>query len=130
MEPQEAIQCIEFIALSLEILGVIVITLSFFYALVRALLHFRQRREDAYERLKTYMSKALLLGLEFLVAADIISTVLTRRTIQGIASLGLLIIVRTFLGWSLAVEMDGCWPWQKAQNKHEQQYGEHLAENL
>ena len=119
MTSEAASETIEFIATSLEMLGVGVIAYSFVYAIIRALLHFRQRRPDAYVSLKNFIGKALLLGLEFLVAADIIRTVLIEPTMQGIVTLGLLIIVRTFLGWSLAVEMDGCWPWQIAQNKKE-----------
>jgi uncharacterized membrane protein len=117
MEIPGSTATIEFIASALELLGVGVITFSFVHAIIRALLHFGQKRADAYELLKSYIGKALLLGLEFLVAADIIRTVLIEPTMQSIATLGLLITVRTFLGWSLAVEMDGCWPWQKAKNK-------------
>jgi uncharacterized membrane protein len=100
-------------------MGVAVITFAFLHAIVRGLLHFRRRREDAYKLLKTYIGKAMQLGLEFLVAADIIKTVLIEPTREGILSLGLLIVVRTFLSWSIAVEIDGCWPWQMAKNKRE-----------
>ena len=105
---------IECVAGVLEIVGVAVITLAFAQALVRAVRHFGQRRADAYERLRVYLGKALLLGLEFLVAADIIRTVLIESTLDGIMSLGLLVVVRIVLGWSIAVEIEGCWPWQAA----------------
>ena len=55
---------------------------------------------------------ALLLGLEFLVAADIIRTVAIETTLTNVAVLGALVVVRTVLSWSLVVEMDGRWPWQ------------------
>jgi uncharacterized membrane protein len=61
------------------------------------------------------MGKALLLGLEFLVAADIIRTVIIEPTIEGISSLGLLVVVRIVLGWSIEVEIQGRWPWQAAK---------------
>jgi uncharacterized membrane protein len=96
---------------------VAVITFAFAHALIRSLLHFGQKREDAYERLKVYIGKALLLGLEFLVAADIIRTVTIEPTREGILSLGLLIVVRIVLGWSIAVEIEGCWPWKAAQRE-------------
>lgn len=108
---------IEWIALSLEILGVAVIALAFAHAVIRAVVHFGQRRENAYELLRIYVGKALLLGLEFLVAADIIRTVSTEPTLQGIGVLGMLIVVRTFLGWSITVETEGRWPWQAAQHE-------------
>ena len=117
MEHPGVITVIEFIARALEIIGVAVIALAFVHAMIRGALHFRQRREDAYERLKVYIGKALLLGLEFLVAADIIRTVIIEPTREGILSLGLLIMVRIVLGWSIAVEIEGCWPWQVAGRK-------------
>lgn len=107
---------IEWVARGLEFIGVAVIALTFVQALARALLHLGQRRADAYGRLRVFLGKALLLGLEFLVAADIIRTVLIEPTLDGILALGLLVVVRIVLGWSIAVEMEGCWPWQVAAN--------------
>ena len=89
--------------------------MAFLYATVRGLLHLRQRRPDAYQRAKVFVGKALLLGLEFLVAADIIGTVTVAPTQEGIMSLGLLILLRTVLSWSITVEIEGCWPWQVAR---------------
>jgi uncharacterized membrane protein len=111
------ITAIEYVARALEIIGVAVIALAFAHAMIRAAMHFGKRREDAYERLKVYIGKALLLGLEFLVAADIIRTVIIEPTREGILSLGLLIVVRIVLGWSIAVEIEGCWPWQVAARR-------------
>ena len=112
MEHPGVIAAIEYVARALEIIGVAVIALAFVHAIVRAGMHFGQKREDAYERLKVYIGKALLLGLEFLVAADIIRTVIIEPTTGGILSLGLLVVVRIVLGWSIAVEIEGCWPWR------------------
>jgi uncharacterized membrane protein len=117
MDPEKVNMGIEFIARVLEVLGVAVIALAFAHAMLRGILHFGQRREDAYERLKRYLGKALLLGLELLVAADIIQTVTIDPTLDRLLSLGLLIIVRIVLGWSIAVEIEGCWPWQVAGRK-------------
>ena len=114
MEHSGVIAVIEYVARALEIIGVAVIALAFAHAMIRGALHFGQKRDDAYERLKVYLGKALLLGLEFLVAADIIRTVIIEPTTGGILSLGLLVIVRIVLGWSIAVEIEGCWPWQVA----------------
>ena len=66
---------IEFIARALELVGVAAIALAFAYALVRGLFHLGRRLPDAYDRVKKFIGKSLLLGLEFLVAADIIRTV-------------------------------------------------------
>jgi uncharacterized membrane protein len=108
-------QSIELIVRGLEILGIAVIGIAFLYATIRALAQIKQQRPDAYQRLKVFIGKALQLGLEFLVAADIIRTVTIEPTNEGIVSLGLLILVRTFLSWSITVEIEGCWPWQIAR---------------
>lgn len=117
MGPEKVNTGIAVIARGLEIIGVAVIALSFIHAMARGLLHFGQNREDAYERLKVYIGRSLLLGLEFLVAADIIRTVIIEPTLQGTLSLGLLVLVRILLGWSIAVEIEGCWPWRMASTE-------------
>lgn len=117
MIPEQVNAGIEWIARALELVGVAAIALAFGYALLRGLLHMGQKRVDAYERVKVYIGKALLLGLEFLVAADIIRTVTIEPTRESLLTLGLLIAVRIALGWSIAVEIDGCWPWQAADMK-------------
>lgn len=58
------------------------------------------------------MGKSILLGLEVLIAADIIRTVAVSPTIESVAVLGLIVLVRTFLSFSLEVELYGRWPWQ------------------
>ena len=101
----------------LEYYAVGVIAFSFLHAPIRALLQFWQKRNDTWENLRLYIGKALQLSLEFLVAADVIRTVLIKPTREGIISLGLLIVVRTLLSWSITVEIEGCWPWQLLKNK-------------
>jgi uncharacterized membrane protein len=120
MESDWLMRSIEFLAKGLEFFGVAVIATAFFHAMViRVILFGKETREEAWQRLRLYMGKALQLGLEFLVAADIIRTVTVRPTIQEIAALGLLIVVRTFLSWSITVENEGCWPWQAAKLRKE-----------
>ena len=122
MEGNEVfVRVIESIAVVLELFGVAVIGITFLHAIIRGIKHFGQKKEDAYERLKSYIGKSLQLSLEFLVAADIIRTILIEPTLQGILSLGLLIVVRTFLSWSITVENEGCWPWQIAKNRKEKE---------
>jgi hypothetical protein len=67
--------------------------------------------------LKVSTGRALRLGLEFLIAADLISTVTVEPTREKIVSLALLIVVRTFLSWSIAVEIEGCWPMAGCEQK-------------
>jgi uncharacterized membrane protein len=116
MDSNAVTQTIELIARGLEILGVAVIGVAFIYGPIRGLVHINQRRPGSFPGLKMYIGKALQLGLEFLVAADIVSTVTVKPTRESIVSLGLLIVVRTFLSWSITVETEGCWPWQLARS--------------
>jgi len=115
---------IEFVARILEIVGVGVIVLAFVRAIILDLVRYGRNREEAYERVKTYLGKSLLLGLEFLVAADIIRTVIITPTQKNLLSLGLLILLRIVLGWSITVEIEGCWPWQLQPKRKRQERGE------
>jgi len=110
-------QIVSLLAKALEMIGVAIIVLAFVYGMIRGIVNFCQRREDTYVRFKMYIGRALLLGLEFLVAADVIDTVTTEITQRGMLELGMLIVVRIILGWSIAVEIEGCWPWQVAERK-------------
>jgi uncharacterized membrane protein len=113
MEPSGLIvQIIETVSRGIEFIGVAVIVLAFLYAIVRAIVHLGKRKGDAYDRLRVFIGKALQLGLEFLVAADVIRTVLIEPTLQPLLALGVLIVVRTILNWSITVDIEGCWPWQ------------------
>lgn len=69
---------------------------------------------SAVERIKQVVGRGLLLGLDLLIAADVIRTVTLELTLENVAALGLLVVVRTFLAWSLMVELHGRWPWQRA----------------
>ena len=104
---------IEFSALGIEVLAVVIIVVATVNGALRYLVHVNRPVGDAYEQYKVHLGKALLLGLEFLVAADIIRTVALEPTLQNVVILGLLVVVRTFLSWSLVVEIEGRWPWQR-----------------
>jgi uncharacterized membrane protein len=99
---------IELLAVAVMVAGVVAVMLT--RGTVRLL--FRPAEREAGERYKQQLGNTLLLGLELLVAADVIRTVALEPTLVNVAVLGLLVFVRTFLSWSLVVEMEGCWPWQ------------------
>ncbi len=67
----------------------------------------------AYRRLRLNLGRSIVLGLELLVAADIINSVAINPTFASVGVLGLIVLVRTFLSWSLEVEINGEWPWQR-----------------
>jgi uncharacterized membrane protein len=107
---------IEVAALAIEILAVVIIVAAIFYSIARysiqAVVHPLRQPEVRYKQLKTSLGASLLLGLEILVAADIVRTVALEATLQSVAVLGLLVLIRTFLSWALVVEIEGRWPWQ------------------
>jgi uncharacterized membrane protein len=108
---------IEYAALLIELLAVTIIMVAIIFALARYLFRYATRRtgDDRYQQLKVSLGKALLLGLEFLVAADIIRTVALEATLESVVVLGLLVLIRTFLSWALVVEIEGHWPWQQTK---------------
>jgi uncharacterized membrane protein len=113
------LEWIEYAALAIEILAVVIIVVAIFYAMghyvVRAAI--LPQHEALYRQLKVRLGRALLLGLEILVAADIVRTVALEATLQSVAVLGLLVLIRTFLSWALVVEIEGRWPWQAAPER-------------
>ena len=68
---------------------------------------------SAYLRLRHDLGRAILLGLEVLVAADIIRTVAFTPDLNGVIILAIIVAIRTFLSWSLGLELEGRWPWQR-----------------
>jgi uncharacterized membrane protein len=67
----------------------------------------------AYDRYRANLGRGILLGLELLVAADIIGTVAVTPSFENLAILGLIVLIRTFLSFSLEVEIEGRWPWRR-----------------
>jgi uncharacterized membrane protein len=73
---------------------------------------FQLGKPGAFSSYKQQLGKALLLGLELMVAADVIRTVTFEPTLRNVGILGLLVLIRTFLSWAMSVELEGQWPWQ------------------
>ena len=110
-------QAIEWAGRGMEISGVAIIVLG----AIAATLNFLndRRREGAtlkstYRQYRTGVAMAILLGLEFLVAGDIIRTVVIEPNLQSVLVLGLIVLIRTFLSFELTLEIEGRWPWQRA----------------
>jgi uncharacterized membrane protein len=93
------------------VVGLLVATGGFLLALGSA-----PARAGAYRAYRQQVGKAILLGLEFLVAADIIRTVAVEPTFTSVGVLALIVVVRTFLSFTLDVELEGRWPWQSARD--------------
>jgi uncharacterized membrane protein len=107
-------ESVEGIGLVIDAAGVLVIVLGLLIATIRfAVIGLRE--ETGYRRFRQDLGMGILLGLEFLVAADIIRTVAVVPTLQGVLVLGLIVLIRTFLSMALQIELDGRLPWhQKA----------------
>lgn len=105
---------IEMGALGIEVLAVVVIVSSVAFGSVRFLVQWSRRAADPYRAYKNLIGRSLLLALEFLVGADVIRTVALDLTPRNVYLLGLLVVIRTFLSWSVVVEIEGHWPWQSA----------------
>lgn len=104
---------IETVGLAIDGLGVLVIVLGLGWATLRFFTSGRQV-EAPYRRFRQDLGRGILLGLEFLVAADIVRTVAMTPTLDDVLVLGLIVLIRTFLSMALEVELEGRWPWRKA----------------
>jgi uncharacterized membrane protein len=97
----------------MEVAGICVILLGTVIATGGFARGWRTDFEKAYREYRRHIGRAILLGLEFLVAADIIGTVAVQPTFRNLGVLALIVAIRTFLSFSLEVEINGRWPWHK-----------------
>jgi uncharacterized membrane protein len=93
--------------------GVVIIVVGIALASISAFGRLWRRDSDTYETYRRRLGRSILLGLEFLVAADIIRTVAVTPTFASVGVLAVIVIIRTFLSFSLELEITGRWPWQK-----------------
>ncbi len=96
-----------------DAVGVLAIVVGILYAIVDAAIRGARRQRPIYTRFRRVLGRAILLGLELLVAADIIKTVAVTPTLESVTVLAVIVLIRTFLSWSLELEITGRWPWQK-----------------
>ena len=105
---------------TVDVLGVIAIVVGVLYAILDAALRGIRRLHPVYTRFRRVLGRAILLGLELLVAADIIKTVAVTPTLDSVVVLAIIVLIRTFLSWSLELEISGRWPWQKRREDVEE----------
>ncbi|WP_149275077.1 DUF1622 domain-containing protein [Pareuzebyella sediminis] len=104
---------IDYVATIIEAIGVLTIFLGSIYSIGKFILLIKSKEPISYVELRQAVGKSILLGLEILIAADIIATVVTEPSLKSVSILGLIVIIRTFLSLSLQVELEGKFPWQK-----------------
>lgn len=105
-------ELVDFAGVLIIIIGISVASWHF----IRAVFGPSINRSTAYRDYRRGLGQALLLGLELLVAADIIRTVAVTPTLESVAVLAVIVLIRTFLSWSLEVEVNGRFPWKESSD--------------
>ena len=106
---------IDKIGMTIDAAGVVVIVVGAVMAFVITAVRLSRRQSNVYGRFRQQLGQAILLGLELLVAADIVRTVAASPSLTSVAILAAIVLIRTFLSFSLEVETTGRWPWQKRE---------------
>jgi uncharacterized membrane protein len=110
------------VAKIVELFGIAIIAFGAFGTLALFAVRFANgtNRDEAVASFRSSLGRAILLGLEFLVAADIINTDAVTPTLLSVAVLAGIVIIRTFLSFSLEVEIEGRWPWDRKRGEQRQ----------
>ena len=109
---------IEYMAIALEIVGVLIILGVIIISLLKYLLKMQGSGQRSYEMLREDIGKGIILGLEILIGGDIVATVTTEPTMDRVLVLGAIVIIRTVLSLSIEVEIEGNWPWNRKKNQN------------
>ena len=100
-----------------ELMGVVVLAVGSTVALARYVLALAQRRrEGAFQTVRRSVGRAILLGLEIMIIADIVRTITIATTFESVVTLGIIVLVRTFLSFSLEIELEGVVPWRRGSS--------------
>jgi len=106
---ESIVRVVELVGVALILAGAAAATIRFVVRWTRASL------DEAYREYRQDLGRAILLGLEFLVAGDIINTVAVDPTFRSVGVLAGIVVIRTFLSFSLEVEIEGRWPWGRSE---------------
>jgi uncharacterized membrane protein len=96
-----------------EAVGATILVVGGLGAFARFVHEIALRRDDAFGDLRKNLGRVILLGLEVLIIADIIRTIVVEQSVQSVAVLGIIVVIRVVLSFSLEVEIDGMWPWNR-----------------
>ncbi len=112
---EHILQYLEQAGVAISLFAVAVIIVGFALAAARYTFGFRKVDLDQnFQQFKIQLGRALILGLELLVLADVIETITVKPTFQSLGVLALIVVVRTVVSWTLTLETEGRWPWQKS----------------
>ncbi len=119
---EEFKQVITIVSYAIESFGVIAIVAGSLIATVRYIRRWRQDpAEDSFQDFRVGVGRSIILGLEFLIAGDVIRTVVVASTLENIGVLALIVVIRTFLSFALAMEVEGRLPWQAPPNNRKEE---------
>lgn len=113
LHPVSFVEVIDTVGKAIDGVGVAVIAIGALISATSAVSRLRRKAVGVYRVFRQQLGRSILLGLEFLVAADIIRTVAVTPDARSVAVLGGIVLIRTFLSFSLELEVTGSWPWQK-----------------
>ena len=105
---EAAVRVVEVVGAAIMVFGGLTALLAGIPRMLRA-----ETRATAYQAMRRELGRAILLGLEVLIVADIIRTIVVEPTVESVLVLGAIVIIRVLLSFSLEVEMDGVWPWAR-----------------
>ena len=107
------------ISFGLEIIAVLMILAAILAALLNFVRHLMKHEpsQECIDAFKRTVGKGIQIALELLIAADLINTVVLAATLENVAVLAILVIIRTFLSWTLIFETEGRWPWHAKEKK-------------
>jgi len=109
-------ESMEHVVQAFEVVGVVILAIGSIIAILGAAVAvMRGERLEAYERARRDIGRAILLGLEVLIIADIVQTITIDPTLESALALALIVLVRTFLSFSIEVELDGVVPWRRSR---------------
>ena len=112
--PEEVLQNLEVIIQVLEIIGAGALVAGFVVATIYCVRrYYHEGAKPAVARYRQSLGRVVLIGLEILLAATIIKTITLDPTLEGIGFLAIMVAIRTALGWTTVLEMNGRWPWQR-----------------
>ena len=102
------VKAVEAVGITIMVVGGLVALIAFVPAALDP-----HRRQNSYDQLRRTLGRCVLLGLEVLIVADIVRTVVVDQTFQSVVVLGMIVLIRIVLSFSLEVEIDGTWPWNR-----------------
>ncbi|MHA7652894.1 DUF1622 domain-containing protein [Mycobacterium sp. ML4] len=111
------LQIVDHVGSAIDVAGVSVIVIGCIIACSLFLARVARQPDQAYRDLRNNLGRSILIGLEFLVAGDIVKTIVVTPNAQHVAALAGVVAIRTFLSLSLTVEMTGRWPWRDSDSK-------------